>query len=236
MNANAIPLRLKRIPFGRDVLKPPEKKPIFTEFDGSKAAAWRESNVQNAWWLDSTPNQLAVVSEWCLLREIIWTLQLAPVDSDRHDDALKKFSKCFSINLNSDEILVNPNVALASSSAESLKSILSEFASVSTKLYQFRKFFETVFHPPIVNSFLESAQTAPYSIQCYANGLKDFLRIISKTIGKLEIELIQQDLSETFSIIYFYNQLLPHFQMVHTLHDIHTKVYIDFKTNEGTTL
>lgn len=230
-----MPLRLKLIPFGRDVLKPPEKKPIFTEFDGSKAAAWRESNVQNAWWLQSSPNAVAVVSEWCLLREIIWTLQLQPLDSERNDDVLKKFAKFFSINLNADEIVVNSNVSLASSSVESLKSILSEFALVATKLYRFRKFFETVFHPPIVNSFLESAQIAPYSIQCYANGLKDFLRIISETICKLEIELIEQDLTETYSIIYFHNQLLTHFQMVHTLHDIHTKVYIDFKTNEGTT-
>lgn len=233
MKTETRPLRLKLVPFGRDALRPPEKKPIFTEFDSSKAMAWREKNVQNAWWNTSDGDEVNVLSEWCLLREIAWTLQLQPLDNERDTETLKKFSKFFSINLSTDEITVNTNVSLANMPVGSLQTILSEFAQVSTELYRFRKFFANVFHTPAVNSFLESVQMAPYSIQCYANGLKDFLRIVSKAICDFEMELIGQDLTKTYTVIYLYNELLPHFRKVRILYDIHTKVYIDFKTNAG---
>lgn len=233
MKIDAQPLRLKLIPFGREVLKPPEKKPIFTEFDCSKATEWREKNVQNSWWNDTNPNELSIISEWCLLREIIWTLQLQPINSDLSSETVKKCSKCFSLDVTADEVVVNSDVSLVSTTEESLRSFLSEFARIATKLYRFRKFFVSVFHPPAVNSFLESAQIAPYSIQCYATGLKDFLQIISKVICDLEIELIEQDLTKTHTIVYLYTKLLPHFRKVNMLYDIHNKVYIDFKTNAG---
>lgn len=231
MEIDARPLRLKLIPCGRGVLKPPEKKPIFTEFDCSKATAWREKNVQHSWW--SSTNEHTIVSEWCLLREIIWTLQLQPLDSDLSSESVKKYSKFFSINLTADEIVVNSDVSLTSTTEESLRSMLTEFARIATQLYRFRKFFASVFHPPAVNSFLESAQIAPYSIQCYATGLNDFLEIIAKTICDLEIELIEQDLTKTHTIVYLYITLLPHFRKIDMLYDIHNRVYIDFKTNAG---
>lgn len=229
MKIDARPLRLKLIPCGRGVLKPPEKKPIFIEFDSSKATEWREKNVQHSWWNATNP----IVSEWCLLREIIWTLQLQPLDSDLSSESVKKYSKFFSINLTADEIVVNSDVSLISTTEESLRPILLEFARIATQLYRFRKFFASVFHPPAVNSFLESAQIAPYSIQCYATGLKDFLQVISKIICDLEIELIEQDLTKTHTIVYLYIKLLPHFRKIDILYDIHNKVYIDFKTNAG---
>lgn len=232
------PLKLKLIPIGKGVLKPPEKKPILMEFDGSKAIEWQQNNVQKPWW--RAPNRCAVtiLSEWCLLREIIWALQLNPIEIDRTSDANtsqpEKFARFFSLKTASNEIMVNLDVSLTNMSAESLQSILSEFASMATKLYRFRQFFAAVFQPPTVNQFLESVQLAPHSVQCYANGLDDFFQIISKAICDLEVELIQQDFTETYTVIYLYNRLLPHFRMVDTLYDIHQNVYIDFKTNAGT--
>lgn len=233
------PLKLKRIPFGRGALKPPEKKPILMEFDGSKAIEWQQNNVQKPWW--RAPNRCTVttiLSEWCLLREIIWTLQLNPIEDNQASVASvpaqpEKIARFFSLNAQSNEINVNLDVSLTNMSAESLQSILSEFAAAATKLYRFRQFFAAVFQPPSVNQFLESVQLAPHSIQCYANGLDDFFQIISTAICDLEIELIQQNFTETYTVIYLYNRLLPHFRMINMLYDIHQNVYIDFKTNAG---
>lgn len=157
---------------------------------------------------------------------------MQPLD-DIESERLKKFSKFFNLNTTSDEFTINSNVTLSSTMADSLQPILTEFSAVATKLYRFRKFFKTVFQPPGVNSFLESVQIAPHSIQNYANGLMDFLRVVNKAIVDLEIEIIKQDLTQTHTIIYLHNQLWIHFQRVNTLYDIHTKAYIDFKTNEG---
>lgn len=232
------PLKLKLIPIGKGVLKPPEKKTILSEFDGCKAREWQQNNVQNPWWCAPNRCRVTILSEWCLLREIIWALQLNPIELNQSSDTCmaqpEKFARFFSLKPTSNEITVNLDVSLTNMSAESLQSILSEFASAATQLYRFRQFFAAVFQPPTVNQFLESVQLAPHSIQCYANGLDDFLQIISKAISDLEIELIQQDFTETYTVIYLYNRLLPHFRMINTLYDIHQNVYIDFKTNAGT--
>lgn len=230
------PLKLKLIPFGKGVLKPPEKKSILVEFDPSTAIDWQQKNVQKPWWRTTNRCEVTVLSEWCLLREIIWTLQLNPIEHSAgisNPAQSEKISRFFSLNPIANEIVVKSDVSLANMSAESLQSILFEFSSIATKLYRFRKFFATVFQPPAVNRFLESVQLAPHSIQCYAHGINDFLQIISKAIGDLEIEFIQQEFTETYTVIYLYNRLLPHFRMVDILYDIHENVYIDFKTNAG---
>lgn len=230
------PFKLKLIPFGKGILKPPEKKPILVEFDGSTAMDWQQKNVQKSWWRASNQCGVTILSEWCLLREIIWTLQLNPVEHSASIGNVpqpEKFSRFFSLNTMSNEVIVNSDVSLTNMSVESLRTILFQFASAATILYRFRMFFAAVFQPPTVNQFLESVQLAPHSIQCYAHGIDDFLQIISKTICDLEIELIQQDFTETYTVIYLYNQLLPHFRMINILYDIHQNVYIDFKTNAG---
>lgn len=224
------PLKLKLIPFGKGLLKPPEKKPILVEFDSSKSIEWHQKNIQKPWWRLPNRCEVTILSEWCLLREIIWTLQLNPLENSA---AHERFSKFFSLNTMSDEITVNPDVSLINMTVASLQSILSEFASAATKLYRFRRFLAAVFQPPSVNRFLESVQLAPHSIQCYANGVDNFLQIILKTIGDLEIEIIQQDFTETYTVIYLHNRLLPHFRIINILYDIHQNVYIDFKTNAG---
>lgn len=229
-----MPLRLKLIPFAKDALRPPEKRSIFTEFDASKATEWREQNVQEPWWLTSiAPGNVTVISEWCLQREIIWMLQMQPFEAEIGSEQIVKFSKFFSLNMTTDEFIINPDVTLCSTSVDGLKPILTEFANVSTELYRFRKLFQTIFEPPAVNNFLESIQMAPYSIQSYAIGLKDFFRVMEQKICQLEIDLVKQNLTETHTIVHLYNELKIHFRRVHTLYNIHQRVYIDFKTNEG---
>lgn len=237
-------------------LKPPQKMKPFKEFDASKALEWKEQNTQPSWWLNETNRakvdskypaakmcelfqigeKVSTLSEWCLMREILWMLQLEPhayaIDSD---SSIEKYSMFFSLNNETDEITANPNISLASVTVEGIKSILDEFAEVMTMLYRFRKIFSIVFqHLEGANCFIETKIcTPPYTIQCYANGLKEFLNVIADAIIKLEMEIIEQDPMEIRTIVYVYNELLPQFRLVKTLHDIHTKVYIDFKSNAG---
>lgn len=234
MRSDALPLRLKLIPYAKDILRPPEKRSIITDFDATKYAAWRDEFVQRAWWLEKTPqNGVTILSEWCLLREVIWMLQMQPLNTEIETESLKKFSKFFSLKTATDEFVVNPNVTLNTTSSEGLKSVLSEFASVSTMLYHFRKFFRTIFETPAVNSFIESVQRPPYSIQNYATGIKDFLLVVEYKLCELEIEIVEQDSSHVHTIIYLHNQMMFHFRKVKTLYDIHQRVYIDLRTNES---
>lgn len=227
---NIEPLRLKLNPYKMGQLKPPQKKAILLEFDGSSAIKWQQKNVQKPWWHTSNRCGVNILSEWCLLREIIWNLQLNPIENATQSE---KFSRFFTLDSASNEILVNSDISLTNMTVESLQSMLSKFASAATKLYRFRTFFAAVFQPPTVNRFLETVQFAPHSIQCYANGLNDFLQVIMKAVCDLETELIQQDFTKTYTVIYLHNKLLPHFRIIDTLYDIHQNVTIDFKTNAG---
>lgn len=228
------PLRLKLIPFAKEALCPPEKKSIFTEFDASKAKEWRDQNVQPAWWIENPSNEnVSVLSEWCLLREIIWVLFLEPFDTETDAQAMHKLSKSFALKFDTDEIVPNGNVTLSSTSVNGLNAMLMEFSRIATKLYRLRKFFQSVFRRPMANNFLETVQSAPHSIESYANGVQDFLRIVSQAICDLEIEIVQQDLTKTHTIVYLHNQLWPHFRTIDILYDLHTDVYIDFRTNAG---
>lgn len=230
------PLKLKLISCGKNLLKPPEKKTLLIEFDGAAAIEWQQKHVQKPWWHGPNRYEVIILTEWCLLREIIWTLQINPIEhhaSIENASHLEKFSRFFSLNTTSNEIMVNSDVSLTNMPVESLQLILFDFAAVATKLYRLRQFHVAVFQPPTVNRFLESAQFAPHSIQCYAHAIDDFLHIISNVVTDLEVELIQQDFTETYTVIYLHNRLLPHFRMINILYDIHQNVYIDFKTNAG---
>lgn len=179
---------------------------------------------------------VSTLPEWCLLREIIWMLQLEPQESLSEPIKVDKCSKFFAIDCDAAKIVVNRNVSLASVTIYGMQTILHEFAEIMTILYRFRKFFQSIFHPNVTepDENGESDNTlVPHTLECYANGLKDFLRTLSQRLTKIEARIIQQDPMEIETIIKLYNELLPDFRMVQELYDIHTKVYVDFKANAG---
>lgn len=232
-------------------LRPPQKSKYYTEYDPTVALEWKKKHTQPPWWLDKIHNvkissvhpaakiceffrtgePVTTLSEWCLMREILWMMQLEPNESDTS----QKFSKFFTLNNDTDEIVVNSNISIPSVTVDGIQTILNEFADAMTILYRFRRFTETIFqHTKAISSFIETSICAPpYTIQCYAHGLKEFLNLIAETITKLEIELIEQDPMEIRTIVGLYNEMLPHFRLLQKLNDIHRKVYIDFKTNAG---
>lgn len=252
---SSLQLKLKH-PITSNNLRPPQKPLSFIEYDSSKARKWRNENIQAPFWLKDTTQvtvkseykeaadtcqryqkclstatmrveSISTLSEWCLMREIIWMLQLEP-EFGTKPNKLEKTSKFFSINCDKAEIVVNSKVSLASVTIDGIQSILHDFASTMTILYRFRQFFQNIFHTEEGTS-----NAIPHSLECYANGLIDFLRILSDAINRIEGRLIEQDPMEIETVVQLYNELMPHFRMVKELHDIHTKVYIDFKENAG---
>lgn len=252
IEAPIINLRLVR---SDNMLRPPQKMKFYTEFDASKAIEWKTKNTQPPWWLNEvnrvkidseypaakiceifrTNELVSTLSEWCLIREILWMLQLEPEQYEPNVSANRSVSKFFTLNAETNEIFVNENISIASVTVDGIRPILNEFAEMMTIFYRFKKLNETIFqHARAACSLIETSICAPpYTIQCYAQGLKEFLMVVAEAIIKLEIELIEQNPMEMRSIVYVYNELLPHFRLVKKLNDIHSKVYIDFKTNQG---
>lgn len=237
------------------MLRPPRKPKFYTVFDASKAIEWKTENTQPAWWLNEvnrvkivsdypaakmceifrTNESVSTLSEWCLLREILWMLQLEPEQYEPNTSPNRCLSKFFTLNVETNEIIANENISIPSVTVEGIRPILNEFAEIMTIIYRFKKLNETIFqHVRGASDFIETSICAPpYTIQCYAQGLKDFLSVVAEAIIKLEMELIEQDPMEMRSIVYVYNKLLPYFRLMKKLYDIHSKVYIDFKTNPG---
>lgn len=252
-NLNESPIRLN---IQQNHIKPPRKELFYTEFKSSQHIAWKYEAIQSPWWnIDShkvnvnsgyaaanvnclsNETNASTVSEWCLLREILWMLKTSPHSHENQDILIetKKTSKFFSINFESNEIVVNPNVTLASVSVIGIHSILCEFAEFMTILYRFRDFFHAVFrHTTETAAFIETSITIPpLSLQYYANGLKEFESIVANAVSAIEIDLIQQNPTKIFTVAWLYQKLLSHIQLFRVLFSIHSNVYIDFKSNPG---
>lgn len=256
MNQSTIetPINLRLIRT-ENMLRPPRKTKFYTVFDASKAIEWKIKNTQPPWWLNEvnrvpidseypaakmceifrTNESVSTLSEWCLIREILWMLQLEPEQYELDTPANRNLSKFFTLNVETNEIIANENISIASVTVDGIQPILNEFADIMTIFYRFRKLNETIFqHARAASNLIETSICAPpYTIQCYAQGLKDFLNVVAEAIIKLEKELIEQNPMEIRSIVYVYNELLPHFRFIKKLNDIHSNVYIDFKTNQG---
>lgn len=238
-----------------NMLRPPRKTKFYTVFDASKAIEWKAKNTQPPWWLNEvnrvkidseypaakiceifrTNESVSTLSEWCLIREILWMLQLEPEQYESHAPANRRLSKFFTLNVETNKIIVNENISIASVTVDGIQPILKEFAEIMTICYRFKKLNETIFqHTRATSNLIETnICDPPYTIQCYVQGLKDFLNVVAESIIKLEKELIKQNPMEMQSIVYIYNELLPYFRLMKKLNDIHSKVYIDFETNQG---
>lgn len=246
-------------------LEPPQKPLPFIEYDSSKSVEWLHSHVQHSWWNNESQaevgsvlieantcerfqkhlkmlsgglmsrNMVSTVSEWCMLREIIWMLQLEP-QSNLNDDTkatkIEQCSKFFSIDHQTSTIIVNKNVSLASVTLDGIKAILTDLAENMTILYRFRQLYQSVTNP------VSSAQTedativrSPHSIECYVSGLREFIEIISYPIANAEVELMKQDPMELNTVVKFYHEMEPHFRLLKQLYSIHKRSYLDFKSN-----
>lgn len=237
-----------------DALNPPQKPLSFIAFDATKSTAWLRSNVQHSWWhpdyqvtvtsefdaantcklyqerivklsggLIRLPTT-STASEWCLMREIIWMLQIEP------GGTIAGISKFFTIVADRMEIIPNQNVSLASVTTEGIQSILVEFAAHMTILYRFRHFLRSVFGKEFV--FGSGTQPA-HTIECYANAINGFMSSIAELLLATETELIRQDPMVVQSVVKLHNDLQPHIRQMQLLYAIHMRCYLDFRLHSN---
>lgn len=154
---------------------------------------------------------VSTVSEWCLMREIIWLMQINDVNIS---------AKFFTIDATKSEIVVNPNVSMSSVTLSGIRGILIDFSSFMTKLYRLRQFIHSV--------FCDDIESPPHTIECYASSVQSFLTPLSKYLDDKEKELIEQNPLKVHSIIGLRNELQPYVNMLDHLYDIHVKCYLDF--------
>lgn len=234
-----------------DALNPPQKPLPFIAFDSTKSTAWLRNSVQHSWWrrdyqvivcsdydaantcklhqeritklsggLVKLP-AVSTASEWCLMREIVWMLQIEP------DTSTEGVSKFFSVAVDTMEIVINQNVSLASVTVDGMQSILAEFAAHMTILYRFRQFLRSVIgkegcHVP-----------AAHTIECYANAVHGFMASMSVFLLGKENELIRQDPMIVHSVVELYNDMQPHIRRMQQLYAIHARCYLDFRSHSN---
>lgn len=237
-----------------DALNPPQKPLPFIAFDATKSTAWLRNNVQHSWWrrdyqvpvcsdfdaantcklhqeritklsggLIKLP-AASTASEWCLMREIIWMLQIEP------DTSTAGISKFFAVDTDQMKIVLNQNVSLASVTVDGIRSILDEFAGHMTILYRVRQFLRSVFDRD--NELGPHAQAA-HTIECYANAIEDFMASISTFLLAKETELIQQDPMTVHSVVKLFNDWQPHMRQMEQLYAIHTRCCLDFHSHSN---
>lgn len=238
-----------------DALNPPQKPLPFIAFDSSKSTAWLNKNVQHSWWQRDYQVPIAsdydmanicqlhreritklsggliklpaasTASEWCLIREIVWMLQVDP------DTSTAGVGKFFSIDSNENRIVSNRNVSLASVTVDGMQSILNEFAVHMTILYRFRQFVRSVFGKG--DDLGVKTDQAPHTIECYADAVQGFLTSMSSFLLTKEDELIRQDPMVIHSVVNFYTDMQPHIRQMQQLHTIHQRCYADFRKHSN---
>ncbi|XP_058822451.1 gamma-tubulin complex component 5 [Topomyia yanbarensis] len=220
-------------------VEPPKRDIGYEQFDGSKSKKWLKENIQNCWWKDPKakadvnsshegasfcdywnqtilkashsfikPDPVSTVSEYCLVREILWMFT-NPVN-------------CKFFRIDDDQVWINPNVSLSSATERGLHTFLLNFTEHMTIVYRLRNFCLRV------SETTNSPIPAPYSFECYASAVRNFLDHLQATVVELEKQAIAQQPDRIFTIITLFHDLEPEFQLLKNLNDIHRFSVLDW--------
>ncbi|XP_049538412.1 gamma-tubulin complex component 5 [Anopheles darlingi] len=220
-------------------IAPPQREDNYHLFDQENALDWLEENVQMSWWQDSQfkvnilsdhrgasfcdfwsecvakashgflkSDPVSTVSESCVLREILWMFT-APVD-------------CKLFRIDDDQIWINSNVSLASTTEHGIQTFLLNFTEFMTIAYRLRNFCSSVLDTS------GKSIPAPHSFECYAAGVKSFLTNMETVMIAKEMELIRQEPGKTDTIISLFHELEPELLVLKKLYDIHRFSVLDW--------
>ncbi|XP_058447372.1 gamma-tubulin complex component 5 [Malaya genurostris] len=237
VDAEKLDVSKEVIVFGR--VEPPQRDLGYVKFDGSMSEKWLKENVQNCWWKDSKakaevnsthegaafcdywnqtilkashsfikPDPVSTVSEYCLVREILWMF-VNPVN-------------CKFFRIDDDQVWINPNVSLSSATERGLHTFLLNFTEHMTIVYRLRNFCVRV------SEATSKPIPAPYSFECYASAVRNFLDHLQANVVELESRKITQQQDRIFTIITLFQDLEPEFQLLKNLNDIHRFSVLDW--------
>ncbi|XP_055614267.1 gamma-tubulin complex component 5 [Uranotaenia lowii] len=217
----------------------PKRDLGYEQFDGSCSEQWLKENVQPRWWNDPKakavvnsshegasfcdywnqtivkashsfikPETVSTISEYCLIREILWMLT-NPVN-------------CKFFRIDDDQVWINSNVSLSSTTERGLHSFLLNFTEHITIVYRLRNFCFRV------SEGTSKPIPAPYSFECYASGVRDFINHLEAAVVELESKVMAQKPDRIFTIITLHQELEPLFEMLKNLNDIHRYSVLDW--------
>ncbi|XP_065094510.1 gamma-tubulin complex component 5-like [Ochlerotatus camptorhynchus] len=217
----------------------PQRDLGYESFDGSLSEQWLKKHIQTCWWKDPKakaevnsshegasfcdywnqtilkasysfikPDPVSTVSEYCLIREIFWMFTNP--------------TNCKFFRIDDDQIWINPSVSLSSATERGLHTFLMNFTQNMTIVYRLRNFCRRV------SEATSNPIPAPYSFECYASGIRDFLDHLEATIVGLEKEAVAQEPDRIYTIITLFHDLEPEFQLLANLNDIHRFSVLDW--------
>uniref|UniRef100_A0A182PRU9 Gamma-tubulin complex component n=1 Tax=Anopheles epiroticus TaxID=199890 RepID=A0A182PRU9_9DIPT len=220
-------------------IEPPRQEDSYVTFSEEFAVDWLQEHTQPGWWddlqykvkvnsdhrgasfcdfwterivkvshgfLKSDP--VSTVSEYCILREILWMFT-NPVD-------------CKLFRIDDDQIWINTNVSLSSTTEHGIQTFLLNFTEYMTIAYRLRNFCRSILeHQP-------RSLPAPHSFECYAAGVKSFLDHMESVMIQHEKELIKQEPGKTYTIIKLFHELEPELFVLKKLYDIHKFSVLDW--------
>jgi gamma-tubulin complex component 5 len=147
------------------------------------------------------PRPLSLVTEYCLLREILWMFT-NPVD-------------CKFFKLNDDEFVLRSDVTLPSTMPESLQIFLADFLRSINVMNRLK------------TDCLKSYQSATlcHTLETYFKIVQEILDRITSFILKEEGIVKAQD--ETYTIVILHKKLRPHAKILEIMWNIHTTSVLD---------
>uniref|UniRef100_A0A182NQR9 Gamma-tubulin complex component n=1 Tax=Anopheles dirus TaxID=7168 RepID=A0A182NQR9_9DIPT len=221
-------------------IEPPKQENVYETFSDEFATEWLQENVQTIWWIDPQykvkvnsdhrgasfcdfwterivkvshgflkTEPVSTVSEYCVLREILWMFT-NPVD-------------CKLFRIDDDQIWINTNVSLSSTTEHGIQTFLLNFTEYMTIAYRLRNFSRSVLEHHTSRSL-----PAPHSFECYAAGVKSFLDHMESVMIEKEKELIEQEPGKTYTIIKLFHELEPELFVLKKLYDIHKFSVLDW--------
>ncbi|CRK99440.1 CLUMA_CG012621, isoform A [Clunio marinus] len=213
-------------------LKPPEKPKIYKTTTFEDSEKWLRDNIQHTWWTEDVTSiepknlhpvsnfcklwgkhlskaslgfikshPLSIISEYCLMREIFWMF-INPSD-------------CKFFRMENNEIILNANVTLPSTNAETLNIFLNSFVRSMNFMYQMKL------------ACLKSYQSSKTS---HTAGI--YFKVIQSLLHEVEEFIIEQEAivkaqEENYTIVILHNKIRSHSKMLEMLWNIHTKSVLD---------
>ena len=147
------------------------------------------------------PKPISLVSEYCLLREILWMF-LNPVD-------------CKFFKYDGDHIIVRPDVTIPSTMPESLSIFLGDFLRSINLMHRLK------------TSCLASHQSSSLShtLETYFGIVQEITDRVTEFV--LQEEVIVKAQEEMYTIIILHNKFRPHSKMLEMLWSIHSTSVLD---------
>ena len=177
-----------------------------------------------------------IVTEYQIMREIIWTFRYPQLSSMSISSSLASETSnsypLFKYDYNKDAFIANPGwLCMASISPESLLALLETFGEALTSLHHLASFVKNVLDRPTQkpSSKTINSMLPPLTYEAYAAGIANLIKLFSADL--MDIEKIIRDRKQTFTVLDLKLKLASWFKIMNCLarFHLHTVTKLDKK-------